>query len=93
MSTSQERALRNYRRRLKQHGIKRLELQASEQDAVLLRKLAKILRGEGHESDSIRMRLRAMLRKPGNVKELLAAAPLEGVQISRSRDRGRIVEL
>ena len=73
--------------------MKRLELQATEEDASLLRKLAKILRDGDQESDLVRMRLRAMVTQPAMAKELLVAAPLEGIRITRSRDSGRIVEL
>jgi len=93
VSTSQEKALRKYRQRLKQCGVKRLELQATEEDALLLRKLAKILRDGNQESDLARTRLRAMVTQPATAKELLAAAPLEGIRITRSPDRGRIIEL
>ena len=73
--------------------MKRLQLQATEEDASLLRKLAKILRDGDQESDLVRMRLRAMVTQPAMAKELLVAAPLEGIRITRSRDSGRIVEL
>lgn len=93
MSTSQEQAVRNYRRRLKRRGMKRLELQATEQDASLLKELAKVLRQGDDKSELVRTRIREVVKQPESAKALLAAAPLEGIRITRSTDHGRIVEL
>jgi len=94
MSTSQEKAVRRHRQRLKRRGLKRVEVEAVESDAALIRKLARLLRKDGESTEWIRAQLAALVTTDGpGLKALLAAAPLEGIRIIRSVDRGRIVEL
>ncbi len=94
MSTSQEKAIRKHRQRLKQRGLKRVEVEAAESDASLIRQLAKILRKDSDRAERIRGQLAALIasQSPG-LKELLSAAPLEGIRIIRSPDRGRKIEV
>ena len=94
MSSSQEKAIRNHRRRLRERGLKRAEVEVAEADAVLLRQLARILREDGDLADQIRRQLAAMVSPAAtDLKALLAEAPLDGIRITRSKDRGRTVEL
>ena len=94
MSTSREKAVQNHRRRLKERGLKRVEVAAAETDAALIRKLAKVLRGEGTSAEKARQRMSEIVAATGpGLKDLLASAPLEGIRITRSRDPGRIIEL
>ena len=72
--------------------MKRIEIWVTEHDASLMRKLATILRQGDGESALVRMHLRQLLTQSMSAKELLAAAPLEGIPITRSIDRGRIVD-
>jgi len=95
MSTAQKKALRNHRRRLRDQGLVRLEVQASEADAPLLRALARALLHEPEKAALLRRQLRATMGTPEGegLKALLAAAPLEGIEISCSRDPGRVIDL
>ena len=94
MPTSQKKALTTYRRRLKREGIVRLEVKVRKQDAALVRSVVTALADPDHEAET-----RALLRerftaaKPQGLKALLAAAPLEGINLERSRDTGRPVDL
>ena len=94
MPTSQKKALTTYRRRLKREGIIRLEVKVRKQDAALVRSVVTALADPDHEAET-----RALLRerftaaKPQGLKALLAAAPLEGIDLERSRDTGRPVDL
>ena len=94
MATSQEKALRNHRRRLKEKGLRRVEVEATDSDASLIKQLARLLRAGGEKAEEARQLLIEMTtpREPG-LKELLASAPLEGIRIKRSRDTGRPIEL
>ena len=94
MSTAQREAVTNYRQRLRERGVMRLEVQASESDAPLIRKLALKLRGDPVRAARIRERLRQMIEEtqPG-LKEILASAPLEGIELTRRSDLGRDVDL
>ena len=94
MTITQESALRTHRRRLRERGLKRVELQAGESDASLLRELARILRSDSERAERARKQLRELItEQPAGLKALLCAAPLDGIRITRSADRGRTVEL
>lgn len=68
----------------------RLEVQVHDADAALLKEAAAALVDPGREADA-----RAFLRQHFGVprksgfKALLSSAPLEGVELDRSRDAGR----
>jgi hypothetical protein len=87
-------ALAEHRRRLRSRGLQRVEVQVRGEDAPLVRAVAAALADPGRAAEA-----RALLRgrfapePTRSLKELLAAAPLEGVEIERSRDTGRAVEL
>ncbi len=94
MSKSASAALTRHRRRLKQAGLVRVEVSVSKRDAPLVRRLAKAL------VDPLRgKQTRAILRQrfapppSEDLKALLAEAPLEGVDLERSRDMGRNIDL
>lgn len=94
MSASQDKAVRNHRRRLKERGLKRVEIHAAGSDAALIRDLAKILREDDERAALVRTGLDDLVtERPAGLKALLAAAPLEGIRITRSRESGRAIEL
>jgi hypothetical protein len=86
-----------YRARAARRGLLRLELQVPREDAELIRAVAALLRdGPAAESERAREELKTLARTASGtraLKDLLAAAPLEGVEIRRSRDTGRFIEL
>lgn len=94
MSRAQKKALSNYRRRQRRRGVVRLEVHVRKDDAPLLRGVVKALADPAREIET-----RALLRerfKAGpsrGLKALLAAAPLEGIELERRRDPGRDVDL
>ena len=94
MSQSQNRALANYRIKLKGKGVVRLEVNVQEKDAGLVRSVVKALADPARADEA-----RALLRdrfggdNTGRLKALLAAAPLEGIDLDRERDFGRGVDL
>jgi hypothetical protein len=86
-------AVAEHRRRLKHRGLARIELRAPKEDAPLLREIAAAL-CDPARAQSTRNTLRdlfAIYRAKG-FKELLAAAPLEGVNLERDRGPGRAHE-
>jgi hypothetical protein len=95
MTKSQRKAVRIHRQRLRVRGLQRVEVQASEDDAELIRSLARCLRDDERVAARVRRQLRATIKGKAvpSLKELLAAAPLEGVPLTRSRDRGRTADL
>ena len=93
MSDAQQRALARHRGRRQQAGMVRLEVQVRRDDVELVRGIARALADPTREAQT-----RALLRErvgqvPVDLKALLAAAPLEGVDLERERDLGRPVEL
>jgi hypothetical protein len=94
MSRSQKSSLSDYRRRQKRQGIVRLEVHVRKDDAALIRGVATALSDPAREADA-----RALLRerfgtfKGKGLKALLAAAPLEGIDLTRRRDFGRDIKL
>ncbi len=95
MTVAQKKAVHDHRKRLRERGLVRMEVQASETDKALIRRVASLLRGDPARAAEVRMRLQQAIGeelKPG-LKALLASAPLEGIDLTRGRDLGRDVEL
>lgn len=95
MTIAQKKAVQDHRKRLRERGFVRLEVQAPEADKALIRRVASLLRGDPARAAEIRVRLREVIGeepKPG-LKALLASAPLEGIDLTRDRDLGRNIEL
>jgi hypothetical protein len=94
MQGSQKKALSAHRRRLKRRGIARLEVRVRRDDIALLRSVVAALADPDREAEA-----RALLRdhfgeRPSRgLKALLAAAPLDGIELARDRDLGRDVDL
>jgi len=94
MSSTQKKTLSAYRRRQKRRGIMRLEVHVRKDDAALIRGVAKALADPGRATEArtlLRERFSAVQAK--GLKQLLAAAPLEGIDLTRERDLGRDVAL
>ena len=94
MATAQHKALSSYRRRMKNQGIVRLEVRVHKDNVPLVRDVVSALEDPERSAEA-----RALLRerfgvgKAKGLKALLAAAPLEGVDLERERDFGRDVDL
>jgi hypothetical protein len=94
MSTSQRRALARHRERLVRQGIVRLEVQVRKEDVPLVRGVVSALADREREEETRKLlRERFAPRPPVDAKALLAAAPLEGIDLERTDDLGRAVEL
>ena len=94
MVRAQRKAVTSFRKRLKQQGMARLEVNVRKADATLVRNMVRALVNPQQEQAA-----RALLREHfgsrqvDGLKALLAAAPLEGINLSRERDFGRDVNL
>lgn len=94
MAKTQRTAVANFRRRLERQGMARLEVRVRKDDISLVREVVRALTSPEQEQ-----RTRALLREHFHVsrgkglKALLAAAPLEGVDLTRDRDFGRDIDL
>jgi hypothetical protein len=91
---AQRKAIDRFRKRLKRQGMARLEVNVRKDDAMLVRNVVRALSSPEQEQTA-----RALLREhfgscqTEGLKALLAAAPLEGIDLSRERDFGRDVDL
>lgn len=87
-------AVKKYRSRMKRAGIVRLEVRVRKEDAPLVRDVVQALSDPQREQQA-----RAKLRQHFGASEgerfkaFLAAAPLEGVDLTREDDFGREVDL
>lgn len=94
MPTARNNAVSDYRSRLKRKGVVRLEVHVRKDDAALVRGVVDALGDPERENEA-----RALLRerfgtgRTTGLKALLAAAPLEGIDLTRDRDFGRDVDL
>ena len=83
--------LASYRSGMRQQAIVRVEVQGRKEDAGLVRNLANALIDPEREGD-VRAYLRQRVGRARDLKAILAAAPLEAVDLERSRDTGRDIE-
>ncbi len=87
---TQQSAVAEHRRRLSSHDLQRVQVRVRREDAPIVRAVAAALVDPDRAREA-----RALLRRrfgsvaTRNLKELLAAAPLEGVDLERSRDAGQ----
>jgi len=83
-----------HRARKERHGFVRVEVSVRREAATLVRRAAAAL-----SDPSLSAEARRILRQPfkdrprASLKALLASAPLEGIDLDRSKDSGRDVEL
>lgn len=93
MSEKHETPLTRYRRRIQRQGIVRVELSLHKEDAPLVRDVARALNDPRRREEARRVLRRRFANSPAKgLKALLVAAPLDGIDIERSRDTGRTVD-
>jgi hypothetical protein len=94
MANSVGRAVKKYRNRMKRAGVVRLEVRVRKDDAPLVKEVVQALSDPQREWET-RAKLREQFGtgKGERFKALLAAAPLEGVNLTREKDFGRDVDL
>ena len=87
-------SLDRHRRRQRAKGVVRVEVQVAAEDAALLRSVAQVL-NDPSRRDEARLLWRERFGVPSlqSRKALLAAAPLDDIDLSRSGDRGRAIDL
>jgi hypothetical protein len=78
-----------HRERARRTGLRRVELQAREDDAETLRTIAKILAAGGPDSQLVRTYLLRAIGQspPDDLPGFLANSPLVGVELELERDR------
>ncbi len=83
-----------YRARKTHQGFVRLEVNVRKEDASLLRGVASALSDPFRQAEARKLLQRCFLETPtSSLKALLASAPLEGIQLDRTADPGRDIDL
>lgn len=96
---AQERALRNYRKRLTERGMVRFEVQALDTDRNLIRAIAKRLAQDDEAARALRDTVRRSMddREQGQsrILDALLRSPLRGsgIKFRRARTPGRKIDL
>jgi len=95
MTSPQNKAVTNYRKRQKKKGFVRMELNVPDTDRELIRKAAANLRAGGDVAEKTRMALLSVINpfEGMGLKELLEAAPLEELDLERSKETWRDIDL
>ena len=90
MTPAQRDAVNRHRERQSKKGLARMELSVPTQDRDLLKSIASELRKGGFNADRMRMLLKSALKGEDVIdfKTFLEMAPLEGVDLERSKDTG-----
>ena len=83
-----------HRARMERQGLVRVEVNVRKEDASLVRRIASALSDPSRQAEA-RMLLRQRFDEPPKVslKALLASAPLDGIDLDRTLDLGRDVDL
>ena len=94
MNSRAKSSLFKHRARLVRRGFVRVEVEVSKDDAVLVRQVAAALSDPARQVGA-RLLLRQRFVQPPkeSLKALLASAPLDGIDLDRSPDLGREVDL
>jgi hypothetical protein len=94
VSGSAKSSITEHRARMARRGLVRVEVSVSKDDAALVRDVAAALTDPSRQA-AARLVLRQRFSEPPKVslKELLASAPLDGIDLERPRDLGRDVDL
>ena len=83
-----------HRARMERKGFVRVEVNVRKDDAGLVRRVAAALSDPVRQSEARRLlQLRFVESPKVNLKTLIASAPLDGIDLERSYDPGREVEL
>ncbi len=87
-------ALAKHRIRMERQGFVRIEVNVRKEDASLVRSVASALSDPSRQAEARRL-LRQRFAEPPRIslKALLASAPLDGIDLERSRDPGRDIDL
>jgi hypothetical protein len=95
MTSPQNKAVTNYRNRQKEKGIARVEVSVPDTDHELIRQTAANLRAGGEIAEQTRAAMRSVINPYAgmNFKQLLEAAPIEDLDLERSNETARDIDL
>jgi len=83
-----------HRARKERQGFVRVEVSVRKEDASLVRRVASALSDPSRQGQARKFLRQGFAEPPkASLKALLASAPLDGIDLDRSRDPGRDVDL
>jgi hypothetical protein len=83
-----------HRARKQRQGFVRVEVNVRKEDANLVRRVASALSDPSRQAEARKLLQQRFVEPPKvSLKALLASAPLDGIDLDRSRDLGRDVDL
>lgn len=86
--------LAKHRAQMQRRGFVRVEVNVRKEDASLVRHVASALSDPLRQADARRLLRQRFVEMPKvSLKALLASAPLDGIDLDRSPDPGRDVDL
>ncbi len=92
--TAAKSPLAMHRARRESQGFVRVEVTVRKEDAGLIRRVASVLANPSRQAEARRLiQLRFVEPPRMSLKSLLASAPLDGIDLDRSADPGRNVDL
>ncbi len=87
-------SLANHKAQTERRGFVRVEVNVRKEDAGLVRQVAAALSDPARQAEARQLLRRRFAQSPPvSRKALLASAPLDGIDLDRSRDPGRDVDL
>jgi hypothetical protein len=94
MSGRAKSSLSNHRARMAHRGLVRVEVNVCKDDAGLIRQVAAALSDPARQA-ATRLLIRQRFGEPAanDLKALLASAPLDGIDLDRTADLGRDIDL
>lgn len=92
MSDAQKKALQNYRARLARKGLTRVEVHVPKKDVAFVREVASAL-SDPARAERVRAAQPASIYSGMSFKEFLESAPFEGIDLTRSKDTRRDIDL
>lgn len=93
MKTPRHAPITAFRERQRRQGTIRVEVQVRSEDAALVRSVVAALCDPLRAAEARRLlKARFAAPPPAGIKALLASAPLDDIELQRSRDTGRPIE-
>ena len=94
MNRKAKSSLATHRAQMQRRGFVRVEVNVRKEDASLVRRVASALSDPSRQAEARRLLQQRFVEPPKvSLKALLAAAPLDGIDLARSPDPGREVDL
>jgi hypothetical protein len=94
MTSKAKSSLATHRTRMERRGFVRVEVNVRKEDAKLVRRVASALSDPSRQAEARRLLQQRFGEAPKvSLKALLASAPLDGIDLDRSHDPGREVDL